>query len=294
MHPVLPTAIRALVCLLVGAALNLPSAALAWGASGHEIVSAIAHGELTPAEREKVSELLNAAQLPDFVKVGSWADAYRITHRHTGPWHYVNIPLEATGYDEDRDCHDNGRGQRAKEVTCVVAKIEQFRQQLADKSLPSADRGMALAFLIHFVADLHQPLHASNNNDRGGNDVPATFFGQSTIVYSGKTYPLVLHAVWDTSLIDRLFGANADVDATAKRLQTTVSAQQKKDWCAGGPVNWANETHGLAVTVAYGKLPPDTPKVLDREYFEATAPVVTLQLQRAANRLACVLRGALN
>lgn len=283
---------RFAVCMALAPAL-MPTVVQAWGRTGHEIIAAIARDELTEAERRQAAEFLAAAQLPDLVRVGPWADEYRIRHPQTAPWHFVDIPLAASGYREDRDCHDNGKGHYVVQLTCVVTKIGELRQQLGDKSLSAYARGIAFAFLVHLVGDIHQPLHASNNDDHGGNDVPVTFFGEAQIVYSSRTYSLVLHAVWDTSIIERLYGVKPDIDATAVQLRSTITATQRQDWCVTEIADWANETHAVAASMVYPQLPNGTPKALAQEYYDKATPVVNLQLQRAGVRLACTIRAAL-
>ena len=116
------------------------------------------------------------------------ADQIRMQRPETAPWHYVNIPIhpapdEPSDYDATRDCPNDA---------CVVAKIEQFERVLADRQVSQRQRLEALKYLVHFVGDVHQPLHTSNDHDRGGNEVPVTFMGRQTN----------LHAVWDTGIIE--------------------------------------------------------------------------------------------
>jgi len=98
-------------------------------------------------------------------------------------------PAEPSGYVATRDC-PNG--------ACVVAKIEQFERVLADRQASERERLEALKYLVHFIGDMHQPLHASNNHDRGGNDVTVTFVGRQTN----------LHAVWDSGIIEPAVSGN--------------------------------------------------------------------------------------
>src|SRR5471032_2468326 len=149
--------------LLTFALLALPSPALAWGAEGHEIVTAIAAHELTPAARAQAAHLLGGEAM--LVLDSNWADEIRDQRQGTGRWHFVDIPLGAPGYDPRRDCPDRA---------CVVGQIENDVRILGNRKLGDGARAEALRFLIHFIADVHQPLHAEDNDDRGGNQIRIT------------------------------------------------------------------------------------------------------------------------
>jgi len=215
-------------CLFMAAiCMWAPQRAFAWGKSGHEIVAAIAKQSLSAPELAQAQALLDAANLPDLITVSTWADDYRATHAETFQWHFVDIPLSAPAFDQQRDCRVGAT--LPKELTCVVGKIEEFKSKLANKALPDAVRGQALAYLVHFVGDAHQPLHASNNNDRGGNDVPVSFYGQTQYVYNNKQYNLNLHYLWDTGIIARRYGEPIHPEQIAQALLGNISAETKKD-----------------------------------------------------------------
>jgi hypothetical protein len=152
----------------------------AWGAEGHEIVALIAARELSPSARAQVAHLLGSTAM--MVHESNWADEIRDQRPETGPWHYVDIPLRAPGYDARRDCPDRD---------CVVAQIENDQRILANRKLGDGVRAEALRFLIHFIADVHQPLHAGDNEDRGGNQVR---------VVMGRERAN-LHRIWDADAI---------------------------------------------------------------------------------------------
>ena len=122
-------------------------------------------------------------------EVSTWADQIRVQRPETAPWHYVNIPIhlqlvESSGFDPTRDCPNEA---------CVVAKIEQFERVLTDRQASDRQRLEALKYLVHFIGDVHQPLHASKNQDRGGNEVPVMFMGSQTN----------LHAIWEPASLSR-------------------------------------------------------------------------------------------
>jgi hypothetical protein len=143
-------------------------------------VATLAATILTTEARTQVASLLDPGTTT--ADISTWADEVRPTRPNTGPWPYVNIPRGAAGYNAKRDC---ARG-------CVVSAIEQSIRLLQDPSKGRAVRQEALKWLVHFVADLHQPLHAIADH-RGGNDVPGQFNGRQTN----------LHRLWDVDLIER-------------------------------------------------------------------------------------------
>lgn len=165
--------------VFVGALMGLPCTASAWGVQGHEVVAAIAQGRLTPAAQREVEHLLALEPGATLKSIASWADQQRSPE--TAAWHYVNFPRGTCGYVAQRDCPD---GQ------CVVAAIEQ-QSALLGSARPDTERLVALKYLVHLVADVHQPLHAGHADDRGGNRYQLQAFGQGSN----------LHAVWDAGLL---------------------------------------------------------------------------------------------
>ena len=166
----------------------------AWGTQGHQLIGLVAARYLGPVAQRNVVWLLEGRTLAD---VGMWADQYRTENAYTDPWHYVDIPAEATSYVRDRDCaRQRGvqPGSRAdKWRDCIVDRILYNREQLASTALDRADRAIALKFLVHLVADLHQPMHAIDVA-RGGNDIPVVFFGSPTCTRTDRTtYACNLH-----------------------------------------------------------------------------------------------------
>jgi len=138
-----------------------------WGVTGHALVARLAAARLSPKTAATVAEILGPDET--LTSVSSWADRVRPDRRETGPWHYVDIQITDAHLDMKRDCPDGN---------CVLVKIEEFQRTLKDRSATPEKRKEALMFLVHFIGDLHQPLHcADNHNDRGGNNVAVTFFG---------------------------------------------------------------------------------------------------------------------
>jgi hypothetical protein len=251
------------VCLLIGLAGPLP--ALAWGPQGHEIVGLIAEQHLSGAARAEVAQLLGGSAM--MVHDSNWADEIRDRRRDTSPWHYVDIPLTARGYDSRRDCPDRD---------CVVAQIEKDLGVLANRRLGMSARREALRFLIHFAADVHQPLHAEDNDDRGGNQVR---------VYMGRTRA-TLHRVWDSDVVEAL---GRDAEDAASRIEHSLSPQERKAWASGTPAQWADEAHAIARDRIYPQLQGRHELRLPRDYAWRQTAITRMQLAKAGLRLAFML-----
>jgi len=249
--------------------LLLPGPAQAWGPQGHEIVALIAMAELSPPAQAQVARLLGGPAM--MVHDSNWADEIRDQRRNTGRWHYVDIPLQAPGYDARRDCP----GQ-----DCVVAQIENDLRVLSNPRLSDPVRADALRFLIHFVADVHQPLYAEDHDDRGGNQVR---------VMMGR-YRASLHRVWDSEVVDAL-GSDAGTEANA--IARSITPGQRKSWASGAPAQWANEAHAIARDQIYPPLAGQREVRLPRDYAYRQAPVTRMLLAKAGVRLAFLLNTVL-
>jgi hypothetical protein len=249
--------------------------ALAWGYEGHRIIAEIAEQFLEPETAHRVRDLLAIENRTTLAEVSTWADEIRPQHPETRRWHFVSIPIhpnagEPSGYDAVRDC---------PQQECVVAKIEEFERVLADPQASQRQRLEALKYVVHFIGDVHQPLHAANNDDRGGNDAAVTFMGHQTN----------LHAVWNSAIIGP--AVKGDERAYALRLAGDMTLAQSQQWSAGNAVSWANESYSIAVRVIYGQLPHSG--TLPDIYETEALPIVNQQLSRAGVRLAMVLNECL-
>jgi hypothetical protein len=268
-----PIKSRAVLSILV--LLSIPAKSMAWGFEAHRVIAEIAEQYLEPQTARQIRNLLAIENVTTLAEVSTWADEIRPQHPETRPWHFVDIPIhpgtgETKGYVAARDCpHDD----------CVVAKIEEFERILANRQAPERQRLEALKYVVHFVADVHQPLHASNNNDRGGNDVAVTFMGHQTN----------LHAVWDRGIVAP--AVKGDERSYAMQLTREITRTERRRWPRGSAISWANESHRIAARMIYGKLPHSG--TLPDDYEAEVLPIVTKQLERAGIRLATVLNASL-
>jgi hypothetical protein len=247
--------------------LVLPAPAFAWAPLGHQVVAAIAARHLTPAARTQVSALLGGEAGAMMVLDSSWADEIRSDRPDTGPWHYVNIELGSGGYNAARDCPGGN---------CVVAQINRDIAVLSDGHTSRMAKVEALRFLIHFVGDVHQPLHAADRQDKGGNDEKLNWHGKR----------LSLHQVWDQEVVTAL---GRDFDDIAAASDASLSPQQKQQMSAGTPADWANESFALAAREIYAPLPPYGRIHLPDDYMMRESSVARLQLEKAGLRLAATL-----
>jgi hypothetical protein len=252
-------------CLAILLFLILPGPVLAWAPEGHQVAAAIALRELTPAARARVGALLGGEAM--MVLESSWADEIRDQRPETVAWHYVNIEIGLAGYVAARDCGDGN---------CVVAQIIRDRRILSDPRAPQAAKAEALRFLIHFVADLHQPLHAADRHDKGGNEELLRWHGKRTS----------LHQIWDQDVVAAL---GRDSERVAADIDARLTPQQKAQLSGGTVEDWANESFALAGREIYAKLPRSGRISLPEDYALVESGVTRLQLARAGIRLAAIL-----
>jgi hypothetical protein len=269
-RPRRPRAAVLLALLASSAWLLPPSPARAWGRLGHRASSDLAMTLLTPSARAAVADLLAPGET--LADASTWADEIRRDRRETGPWHYVNVPIANDHYDK-HFCE-------AQEGGCVVSKAEEMKALLADPKRPREERREALRFLVHFLQDLHQPLHVGENADKGGNDLQVQFFGQGSN----------LHRVWDSGLLEQVSPEEA---AWAARLQALATPENVRKWSSGTIENWAEESFQASKTRAY-KDPSSGQRLtsgakLGRDYQDANLSVAEARLAQSGVRVAATL-----
>jgi hypothetical protein len=259
-----------------------------WGDTGHELICEIAFQELTPQARTQVTQLLQ--EDPDFTlfsKACTWPDHPR---QRAGE-HYVNLPRTATGLG-DTPC--------PVDTPCLLTAIAGDLAALSQAEAPAPDRLAALKFLGHWVGDVHQPLHVSFKDDRGGNEIRAQGSCRDN-----------LHAVWDTCLIERTLGQDIRDLAAERRMR--VTGAERAAWTRTGAKDWANESFAITTSAAgrycvqtargcwyeadHEPLAPDEPQkvvTVDEAYLDANRPTVTQRLTQAGIRLGHLLNQALS
>ena len=164
------------------------AAAWAWGNQGHEIIAIIAADNLSPSARDQVSKILGTpSEASSLEKAMAAASVrpdteFREEDRSTGPWHFIDICLQDQRTDLPARCPGGA---------CVTAKIDEYVNRLKAGNYDEWGAGGDLAFLIHLVGDIHQPLHTANDSDRGGN----------CIAVKSHPYARNLHAARDTAVV---------------------------------------------------------------------------------------------
>jgi hypothetical protein len=226
-----------------------------------------------------------------------WADKFRDSDRNTTKirynltreWHFVDLEIDHP--DMSTACFGHSAAAAPASAgpakACVVDRIAAFQAEL--KSLPSTDpeRVVALKFLLHFVGDVHQPLHAADHDDQGANKV--------MVLFANRTVGTALHGFWDTDVVTRFGHDPATVADTLDRK----FGDQCDGWMAAGPADWAQESFVLARDNAYklGQQTSDShgnPAYRLSSQYQAQALIVAgEQLGKAGCRLAMMLNQSL-
>jgi hypothetical protein len=307
----------------LGAAVVLllsPLRAWSWGCEGHQAVAMIAEKHMSAHAREMANKLLQSQPidpaLPRYCSsqgldlmadASTWPDDLRSSRPEASPWHYIDIPRDAPRGALAEYC-PSSRG-------CVTNAIEHQVELLRSTETEASVRADALRFIIHFVGDLHQPLHCVSNNDLGGNCVPIDFFGNPPVEKNPQpeTYAPNLHGIWDVGIIQHLKGTQT-VSQWAAAIDHQFHSQSGAWQEEGVNVdNWVWESHELADTVVYAKLPVAIPvekpevvrgcnddnhvsarmlklhEQVSQQYVNAVASTVDQQIAKAGVRLAMVL-----
>ncbi len=244
---------------------------LAWGSLGHHIVARLAEAQLTPRAWAQAQRLLALRGAQHLSQVANWADDLRDVDpelfARTKHMHFVNFRSSDCIYHPPIEC---ARGQ------CAVAAIAKYSAILADRSNSGATRAEALAFLVHFVADVHQPLHADYRPDHGGNDYQvnyrARWHGQGTN----------LHRVWDSLMLD-------DAGLSAANYARKLESEATPVTAGGTPAEWAEES--CRIDRDGGVYP--AAHSIDGIYVARERPVAEQRLRQAGARLAELLNSDL-
>lgn len=282
----------------LAAAFSLAGPAQAYGAYGHETIAAIAMANVTPRTRAAVTRILKTSALLDTPtcpaatprQASTWADCVRGLKGADGkspwsfsaPWHYQDVEICGP--------YAASLADACKDGDCVSAQIDRDVALLRDPATDAHDRVQALAFLIHFVGDLHMPLHVGQRHDKGGNDVPVSY---------GDYAPprLNLHSVWDGALAERAI-------TTGPSLVRRYPAARRGELAAGSVAAWSRESWQVSHDSVYtGALHGDpcaptdaaAPQriALDEATIAGWVPAARLQVERAGLRLAKELDAAL-
>lgn len=286
---------------------SVTTVAHAWGDEGHEVVALIAKHYLDPAVATKVNSILAAdtTHLTPNTNIdteATWADKFRDSDRNstkvhyneTHNWHYVDLEISAPNLKTacfGQPPLNGALASAGPADDCIVDKINEFAAELKDPATSDPERLYALQFILHFVGDIHQPLHSSDNNDQGGN--AETVKAVPPLPTSAGKSSGNLHAFWDTQFV-ALQGSRT-ASTVANKLITKITAANRTKWSKGTAADWANETFGIAKVNAYDLPTPTSAHhyTLPKAYVTNAKAVVAQQLSKAGVRLAFVLNKAL-
>lgn len=263
----------------------IPSAGWAWGSNGHWAVGEIASHFLSPAAELEVALLLEPGPYDTLATAGYWADAHARLYRSYDEYqrrHYINVDPAAETVDLARDCPED----------CILSAIELLAERLRDRSRPQWERAQDFRFLVHFVEDVHQPLHVVHPDGRGGSRTEVLLLGEE----------MNLHGAWDSGLIDRRLVDFRTPEGRSSReippwkqwayeLRLAIGQNDRRAWAAErDPTAWAVEgiapSRELAFDVRSGE-------ALGEDYYESAIPVIERRVQMAAVRLAALLNDVL-
>ena len=274
------------------AALFVAAPAQAYWEYGHQTIARIAMANVTPKTRAAVDRLLAKTPLLDTPEcpattiegASTWADCVKSLKNPDGTprfgyaynWHFQDVDV----------CRPFTLEEACKDGNCVSAQITRDVAILKDKHASEKDRAQALVFLIHFVGDLHQPLHAGDKEDKGGNDIAATYG-----VYSPKRFNL--HSIWDGTLAERAI-------TSGPSLIRRYPAATRRRIAAGNVTDWSRESWEVSRDYAYrtalhGDPCAPSPKkiTLSEQDIETLVPVARIEVERGGLRLAKLLDQAL-
>jgi hypothetical protein len=280
------------------------ASAFGWGFEGHRITGLVAEQLLTPKAKQEVEALLEGGSLAD---AATYPDYFREALKREIPgsdkWHYDNRQV----------CRDGKRGvDYCQDGNCASMQIPRLFSVLRDAKRSKEDRLLALRFLVHIVGDIHQPLHASDDDDLGGNRKIVLMPGEVPVPVGSDRLPRNLHLTWDVEFVKRSLGVTSEQDYA--KLLVDTHKDRFAQWMRGDGDAWMAESYGLARRLVYGKLDgfacgeingrkvgtrsgsawTDAPLQLTDDYVNGAVGIVPPLLARAGARIGGVLNAALD
>lgn len=251
-----------LLCTLLVTAVAL----ISWGVTGHRTIGRIAANHLSPQASAAIRELLGNETLAE---ASTWADEVRNqpNYKHTAPWHYINLPLGLSEPDFEKAV----KGMTQENVYGAVLQQEQVLSSTASSREQKIE---ALKFIVHFIGDLHQPMHVSREEDKGGNTIQVNYAGVGTN----------LHALWDSKLLDHL---GLDDQQLAQKCDQ-VSAAQVAAWQSDPLIKWIWESYEISSKL-YAEIDAMNSRSIDDSYYQAHIQIIQQRIEMAGVRLAGVL-----
>ncbi|WP_394975722.1 S1/P1 nuclease [uncultured Croceitalea sp.] len=232
-----------------------------WGRTGHRVTGHIAEKHLSKKAKKAIYELLDGNSL---AFASTYADEIKSDRSFSNytPWHYVNYPLTKKYHESKKSEYGN-----------LVTAIDDCISILKDKNSSKEDKVFYLKLLIHFVGDLHQPMHAGRAADRGGNDIQVQWFGQGSN----------LHAVWDTKMLESYGMSYYEL---GDELDRSTTKKERKTIVKGTVVDWLEESHDYANEL-YSSV--GVGEKLGYSYSYKYNPILFERLKKGGFRLAKIL-----
>jgi len=250
--------------LLLGFAVCLSVGLLSWGVAGHRTIGEIAERHLSPQAKTAVDKLLGHETMAE---ASTWADEIRSANPETGAWHFIDVPLGLSFTDFETQVKNTAG-------TNVYKALLNAEYTLKDSKSNQRQQVEALKFIIHFVGDMHQPMHVSRTEDKGGNTIQLTFNGEDTN----------LHTLWDSKLLDH---EGLSYDKLADKFDHATPEQITK-WQSDPIIIWAWESYQIS-SILYGEVNNDGSTKLGQDYYDTHIPVVESRIEKAGIRLAGLL-----
>jgi len=264
-----------------------------WGKVGHELTGAVAQTLIGAGAKAQVNQLL-ADYSGSLAAVAPWADTVRRdpAYAWSGPLHFINTPDWVCNYQRSRDCVD----ECGDPMFCVDGAIQNYTKRMGDTSIGSDQQEEALKFYVHFMGDIHQPLHCGFTSDRGGNSIVGYFYNRQDN----------LHSVWDTGIIMRRINNDfaGDQDSYASYIGQQISGPWSgmvPQWIqcnSSAPMDacsdqWGSEAIELACAYSYvdsdGVTHMEDGFLIEDPYYNRNLPIIEQQLAKAAVRMAHVM-----
>lgn len=236
-----------------------------WGMTGHRVVGEVAESLLTVKAKKAIKEILGDESL---AMASNWADFIKSDSNfsYLSPWHYINLKGGLT-HDEVMKIVTPDTGIN------LYAKLNFLIRELKNKQLAKDKKLMYLRLLIHFVGDLHQPMHVGRLEDQGGNKIKVLWFNDSTN----------LHSVWDDKLPE--YQKLSYTEWTRAISHTTL--KQRMDWQKSPIKEWVFESYQLAQGI-YAEITRPNQRLSYRYNFDHIE-TINQQLLKGGVRLAGLL-----
>jgi hypothetical protein len=231
-----------------------------WGATGHRTIGQIADGYLKGKTKRKIEKLLDGQSL---AMVSTFGDDIKSDKRYNDfyTWHFVNMPLDVDYPLSEK----NPEGD-------LVTGIEKCKMVILDENASKEDKAFYLKLLVHFMGDLHQPMHVGRKEDKGGNTIKVTWFGSQTN----------LHSVWDSKMINQFDMSYTELAENSPQ----ITKNEVKEIQSGTLIDWVSDTQKFSIEV-YNSATED--EKLGYDYMYQYFGLTQTQLQKGGIRLAKVL-----